>query len=586
MYLRHATKRTKGGKRTYWSLVRSVRRKGKVVQEVVAYLGRLGSAEVREASAIARHFLGAKLDQLELFDDRRELGPEHVEVGKVRVERGRAFGDVWMGWLLWRALDLDGFCSTHLRRGREAVPWAEIASILAIARLCEPSSELYIAETWYQKSALSDLLGVGAEAVHHTRLYQGLDRLLEKKVELQRHVKERMGALFSLDYDLLLYDVTSTYFEGQAALNKKAQRGHSRDNRSDCKQVCIGLVVTKEGYPLGFEVFAGNRADVTTVEDIVETMETRYGKARRIWIWDRGMTSEANLAWMRDTGRPYLVGTPRAELKKWEREFVDRRGWATVRDGLEAKQCQGPDGAETFVLCRSEDRRKKEAAMHERFSERIVAGLESLSRRIQKAEKPLDIQSIERQIGRLLQKNQRAAGKFDVRVEMDTDTKAGLRLRYKEKPEWKDWASLTEGAYILRSNVKEWTAEDLWQAYITLTDVEGAFRIHKSDLKIRPIWHHLERRVDAHILVCFLAYALWKTLEGWQKRAGLGSSPRTILDELKKIRTVDVVLPLDNGRDATLRCVVRPDPDQAMLLDRLGLRLPQRLRPTSGDGQM
>jgi transposase len=398
------------------------------------------------------------------------------------------------------------------------------------------------------------------------RLYRGLDHLLKHKQALEKHLKDRLGTLFALEYDLLLYDVTSTYFEGQAALNKKAQRGHSRDNRSDCKQVCIGLVVTKEGYPLGFEVFAGNRADVTTVEDIVETMETRYGKARRIWIWDRGMTSEANLAWMRDTGRPYLVGTPRAELKKWEREFVDRRGWATVRDGLEAKQCQGPDGAETFVLCRSEDRRKKEAAMHERFSERIVAGLESLSRR--------------------LQKNQRAAGKFDVRVEMDTDTKAGLRLRYKEKPEWKDWASLTEGAYILRSNVKEWTAEDLWQAYITLTDVEGAFRIHKSDLKIRPIWHHLERRVDAHILVCFLAYALWKTLEGWQKRAGLGSSPRTILDELKKIRTVDVVLPLDNGRDATLRCVVRPDPDQAMLLDRLGLRLPQRLRPTSGDGQM
>jgi transposase len=578
MYLRHATKRTKGGKRTYWTLVRSVRRGTRVVQEIVANLGRLDPKEVREAAAIARHFLGPKANQPQLFEDTQELGPEHVHIGKVRVEHGRAFGDVWLAWVLWRALELDDFCNAHMPRGREAVPWAEIASILAIARLCEPSSELHIAEDWYRKTALSDLIGVAASQVHHTRLYQGLDQLLEHKVELQRHIKERMGALFSLNYDLMLYDVTSTYFEGECGRNPMARRGYSRDGRGDCKQICIGLVVSREGYPVGYEVFDGNRVDVTTVEEIVEEMERRYGKAGRVWVMDRGMASEANLDWLRTGDRRYLVGTPRTEMKRWAQELSASEGWKHVRDGLQVKQCEGPGGKESFLLCRSRDREAKEHAMHERATNHIREELGSLGRRLKHARRPVDIGGVNQQIGRILERHSRAARRFDIKVVYDLSRKSEVRLTWRERKDWRQWMEMTEGTYVLRTNVNDWTDEELWHTYVQLWQAEAAFRVHKSDLSIRPIWHHKAERVQAHLLVCFLAFCMWKALEGWQARASLGSSPRKLLDELKRIQTVDVVIPVVNGPKLRLRCVMQPDEDLGCLLERLGLRLPERLR--------
>ena len=415
------------------------------------------------------------------------------------------------------------------------------------------------------------------------RLYRALDQLLPHKVAIEQHLVKRLGELFDLSYDLLLYDVTSTYFEGLAERNALAQRGHSRDHRPDCKQVCIALVVTREGMPLGYEVFAGNRTDVTTVEEIVETMETRYGMAQRVWVMDRGMSSADNVAWLRETKRRYLIGTPKSELKKWSREIADAKDWRTVRDGVEVKLCAGPDGTETFLLCRSADRREKERAMHERFAKRIEERLASLGRRIERSRKALDREAIGRQIGRILQKNSRAAGRYAIRVEEDPSKPAGLRLVWSTQPEWDDWARHSEGTYILRTNVREWSEEELWRTYVQLTEAEAAFRIHKSDLSIRPIWHQKAERVQAHILVCFLAYVLWKTLEQWQQRAGLGNSPRTILQELGRIQSADVVLPLADSphRELRIRCVVRPDEAQAMLLDRLGLRLPERLRHRS-----
>ncbi|MGH7354800.1 MAG: IS1634 family transposase, partial [Candidatus Rokuibacteriota bacterium] len=388
----------------------------------------------------------------------------------------------------------------------------------------------------------------------------------------------RLGELFALDYDLLLYDVTSVYFEGQAVANPLAQRGHSRDHRPDCKQVCLALVVTREGMPLGYEVFAGNRTDVTTVEEIVEAMEARYGVAQRIWVMDRGMTSADNLEWLRETGRRYLVGTPKNELRKWAREIAESRDWQAVREGIEAKQCRGPDGIETFVLIRSVERREKERAMHARFARRIEDGLARLGRRLAQARRSLDRGRLERQVGRLLERNPRAAGRYVIEFEPDPTRPAGLRLVWTARPEWDDWARWSEGCYVLRTNVTDWSPEDLWRTYIQLTDAEAAFRIQKSELGIRPVWHQRADRVQAHILVCFLAYVLWKTLEQWQRRAGLGRSPRTILDELRRIQSTDVVLPATDGRDLRLRCVVRPDAAQAALLDRLGLDLPQRLR--------
>jgi transposase len=582
MYLRPKTVPKNGKTYTYWRLVRSLRVGRRVVQKTVAELGELDDEGRARASALAEQFFGKRSNHPGLFEDRRRFEPLKVHLDRVQVERGRKFGDVWLGWQLWQVLRLDEFCEAHLSRGREKVPWPEMAAILVIARLCEPSSELHIAEDWYRKTALEDVLGVAAEQVHHTRLYQGLDQLLAVKAELEQHLKRRLGELFRLDYDLLLYDTTSTYFEGEALANPMAKRGHSRDKRPDCKQVCVGVVVDREGYPLGHEVFDGNRVDVTTVKEIVERMEERYGKAKRVWVMDRGMVSKANLEWLRAGGRQYVVTTPRSEIRKWDRDIAEAGGWESVREGLDVKICRDPGGDEVFVLCRSSDRRQKEAAMHERFGKRIVEGLESLGRRLDHARRPIDRGSVERQIGRLLQRNSRAAAKFAVRVTEDASRLCGLKVVWSERPEWTDSASRNEGVYVLRSNVVDWTGEQLWRTYTQLYEVEAAFRIHKSELRIRPIWHQRKDRVRAHILVCFLAYVLWKTLQGWQQRAHLGSSPRTVLDELAQITTVDVVLPLENDSTMRLRCVVKPEPATAAILDRLGLELPQRLRAPEG----
>ena len=339
----------------------------------------MGRARARR---LARKITG-RAEQYELFEATETAAePIAVRLDQVRVERGRRFGDVWLGWTLWRALDLDRFCAEHLIAGRERVAWSAMAAILVIARLIEPSSELHIAEDWYRRTALDDLLGVAAERVNDDRLYRALDRLLPHKEALEEHLKERLGALFGLDYELLLYDVTSTYFEGQAEGNALAKRGYSRDHRADCKQVCIGLVVTREGVPLGYEVFAGNRTDVTTVEEIVTTMERRYGRAGRVWVMDRGMTSAENIAWLKSGGRQYLIGTAKGELKRFARELADRRDWRTVREGLEVKVGVGPEGAETFLLVRSADRQQKEEAMHARFREDIETALARLANRI------------------------------------------------------------------------------------------------------------------------------------------------------------------------------------------------------------
>ena len=579
MYLRHSRIHKDGKTHTYWRLVRSVRRHGQVVQETVAQLGELDAEGRAKARTLARTITGRD-DQRELFEEPAQEVAVPVRLRGVRLERGRSFGDVWLGWTLWRALKLDGLCTELLPAGREAVPWSVMAAVLVIARLCEPASELHIAEDWYRRTALEDLLALSGESVNDDRLYRTLDRLLPHKRAIERHLRGRLGELFALEYDLLLYDVTSTYFEGLAEGNALAQRGHSRDHRPDCKQVSIAVVVTREGLPLGYEVFAGNRVDVTTVEEIVETMEERFGLAQRIWVMDRGMVSADNLAWLQESGRRYLIGTARAEVKKWSRELAEERDWQTVRDGVEAKLCRGPDGAETFLLCRSRERREKERGMHERFATRIEAALEKLGRRIARAKRPLDRSALERQIGRLLERNQRAAARYQIRLEVAADTPAGLRLVWSALTEWDEWARHSEGAYVLRTNVTDWTPESLWQTYVQLTQAEAAFRIQKSELGLRPIWHQKAERVQAHILVCFLAYVLWKTLEQWQKRAGLGHSPRTLLQELGRIQSSDVVLPLadGSGRELRIRCVVRPDRAQALLLERLGLELPERLR--------
>ena len=564
--------RTKNGKRhAYWQLVESVRTARGPRQQVVAYLGDLNEAVrlgVREAAAESDG------RQRDLFDD---VEPEWVEVdaSRVRVENCRSFGGPWLALELVRELGLDGFLRETIPSASEQVPWPVMALVLVACRLCHPSSELFIAEHFYRDSALADLLGVPAAKVNEDRLYRALDALLPHKPALEVFLKNRLGNLFGLEYDLLLYDVTSTYFEGEAAGNRLAQRGYSRDHRPDCKQVCIGLVVSKCGMPLGYEVFAGNRNDATTLEEIVATMEARYGAADRIWVFDRGIASEANMEFLQSGGRRYIVGTPRGMLKKFERELL-RDDWAAVRDGLEVKLCPSPDGAETFVLCRSRDRREKEKAMHARFEKRIKDGLRQIEAGCRK--RKYKIATVAKRVGKLLGRNTRAAGLFDADVIEGPDGRA--RLVWKKVEAWRDWATLSEGCYLLRTNIADWTPDDLWRAYIQLTEAEAAFRIHKTDLRVRPIWHQKEERVLAHILVCFLAYVLWKMLGQRCMAAGLGDEPRRVFAELAKICVVDVRLPTRAGPVIRKRCITRPTDHQAVLLQRLGLRLPLTMKIT------
>ena len=585
MYLRHTRRRKDGKTHVYWQLVRSVRRGRKVVQQTVAQLGELDAEGRARAEALARSIAGRASQswQRQLFEGGEPTGSVAVKLDGVRLERSRSFGSVWLGWILWRALKLDELCGALLACKRETVSWAEVIAILVIARLCEPSSELHVAESWYRATALDDLLGVSTEHIYDERLYRALDRLLPHKQALEKHLVQRLGELFDIDYDLLLYDVTSTYFEGVADPSI-AKRGYSRDHRPDCVQVNIALVVSREGMPLGYEIFAGNTTDVTTVQQIVEDMEERFGKMNRVWVMDRGMVSAENIAWLNTTGRRYVIGTARAELGRFAKQLAERADWRQIREDIEVKICRGPDGSETFLLCRSASRSEKEKAMHERFSRRIEEGLHSLARRIEKSQTQLDRGALERQIGRLLERNSRASARYSISLTEDKVMPAGVKLKWSTRPEWDHWANLSEGTYILRSNIHDWTDEELWKTYIQLTEAEAAFRIQKSDLCIRPIWHHKQGRINAHILICFLAYVLWKTLQQWQSRAGLGHSPRTILTEFSRIHAADIVLPLADGskREIRLRCVVRPDREQELLLQRLGLTLPERLRPPVG----
>jgi len=393
------------------------------------------------------------------------------------------------------------------------------------------------------------------------------------------HLLERYRDWFGVQFEFLLYDVTSTYFEGQALGNAKAARGYSRDHRPDCKQVNIGLIVTPEGLPIGYEIFAGNTADVTTVEAMVERMEEKYGQAQRIWVMDRGMISENNIDFLRARQARYLVGTPKSQLKHFEAQLLDQENWAEVQEGVEVKLVPHPDGGtdEQFVLCRSSARRKKEAAMIELARQRLRAQLDKTHASLQK--RPArDPGVIERRIGRWLGRFPAAERLIEVRVERNDQGQAS-GLKISERTERSAWAEHAHGAYLLRTNCPEKDSAQLWRWYMQLSQAEDAFRISKSDLSLRPVFHRKTHRVEAHILVCFLTLALWRTLEMWMRGKGLGNCSRQLLKEVATVRSMDVVLPVKETeslqtREVRLRVVARPDRMVAELLVRLGLELP------------
>ena len=584
MYLRRNHRRSGGECYEYWTLVESVRTARGPRQRIVATLGKLPGLDAQ--ARVGWEHIGEILDGRVHERDLLEAEPEPpawatVDTSRVRVERLRRFGEVYLGLALWRRLKLDAFFDEVMAPGREEIPWGVMAGILVLARFCAPSSELQIADFWYGKTALDDLLGVAPEKVNDDRLYRALDALLPHKDALFAHFQKVYGELFGTTFDILLYDITSTYFEGQVAGNPQAQRGYSRDGRPDCVQVCIALVVTPEGLPLAYEVFDGNRTDVTTVDEMVQTMREKYGHERRTWVMDRGMVSEGNLEMLRDAKAGYLVGTPKSMLKQFERDLLEQ-DWEQVAPEVEVKLRPSPEGDdETFVLCRSRGRIEKERAMREKQRVKLEAELNKVKARIDASTRTLRNRSTaERRVGRLFQKYSRAARFFQVHIHETDDPKhkSGKRLAItiSQDPAHREWAELSDGCYLLRTNLDSQDPQQLWKTYIGLTQIEDSFRISKHDLGLRPIFHQKPERTQAHILVCFLALVMWRTLQQWMEGCGLGTAPRKLLEEMGEIRSLDVVLPTGAGQEIRLRTVSKPEQRLAILLEKLGFPLPNK----------
>jgi hypothetical protein len=599
MFLR-SYQRTKQGKtHTYYALVESVRTNAGPRQRVVAHLGELNhDQERRWQRTVLFHNRQGDAQQLRLFPEDEHIAlPDDPDIVRVRLSgvawtNPRAFGDVWLARWLWQLLGLDDIINRHVPQGRETVRPADVVAIEVINRLCQPCSEFALAEHWYASTALEDLLGVPDAAVTKDRLYGTLDPLLQAQDKIENEVKERLGTLFGLDYDIILYDLTSTYFEGLAEDNALAQRGYSRDHRRDCKQVIVALVVTREGFPLAHRTWAGNTQDLQTVKKIVNDIEARYGKSNRVWVMDRGMISKEALAFLSQPGRRYLLSTRRQALVKFQAAFESRRGWQHLPDNPEVEVKLRKQGKVHYLLARSKSRRGKERAMRRRQRRPFAKALKKLQDRVaqgglKKRDKILEA------IGRLKGKYPKAHPFVNIQV---GDNPVSLTYTW-QVTKFKQ-ALTRDGAYLLRSNQAGWSAQEFWETYIQLTVVEKAFRVLKSELLLRPIWHHYSGRTQAHIFVCVLAYALWKTLDHLAKRAGLLTiihkpnlqrrratakprpmSPEVILRELAHIQIGDIHLPTTTGQTLVLRRVARPEGEPKRILEALHLEIPERLSP-------
>jgi transposase len=593
MFLR-PNHRTKDGKdHTYWSLVETVRTRDGPRQRTLCYLGELNSsAEARWLTTVEVFNQQGDAQQLKLFPSHvappgNDPQVARVLLNRVRLERTRQFGSCLLGLELWKRLGLDRFFEQAVDAKAADVPWSRVAALLAINRLCAPGSELAIEQRWYPSTALDDLLQIEDGKINDTRLYRCLDRMLPHKTKLERHLKNRYGELFGAEFDVLLYDLTSTYVEGAAEKNPMVRRGYSRDHRPDCEQLVIALIVNNEGFPFSYETFNGNRSDVSTMETILRMVERKYGKARRVWVFDRGIVSEENLAAIRKRGGQYLTGTPRSQMKQFEAELL-KEDWTRVRPEVEVKKVSIPGGEETYILCRTSGRQEKEKAIRNRFSNRMETALKSLEKTIA-AGRLKDRNKMERQLGKIQARHPQLNDLYNVALE---DTAEGVRLFWEIKEDRKNWREAREGAYLLRTNLKAETAEELWFKYMQLTEAEASFRALKSELSIRPLFHQLEPRVKAHVMVAFLGYALWVTLKHLLKRrpaivpklsaSGVENAepmtPMKAIALLSTLQSADIVLPTTDGREIRLRRITEPTAEQKLLLRLLGIDLPDHLQ--------
>jgi transposase len=592
MFLRPNYRSKDGKDHTYWSLVETVRTPDGPRQKTLCYLGELnGSAQARWLKTIEVFNEQGEAQQLKLFPSHVQPPSDDAQVArvllnKVRLERTRQFGACYLGLELWKRLELDHFFRAALDGAVADVPWSRITALLTINRLCAPGSELAIEERWYPSTALDDLLEIEEGKINDTRLYRCLDHILPHKTKLEQHLKDRYGSLFGAEFDVLLYDLTSTYVEGLAEDNPMMRRGYSRDHRADCEQMVIALIVNNEGFPFSYETFNGNRADVSTMETILRMVERKYGKARRIWIFDRGIVSEENLEAIRKRGGQYLVGTPRRQMKRFESELL-KQDWMQVRPEVEVKKVAIPQGEETYILCRTAGRREKEKAIRERFCSQMEKALQHLEKTIATG-RLKDRNVMERRLGKIQARNPSVDDLYDISLR---ETKEGVRLFWQMRENRRHWHEAREGAYMLRSNVQVDRPEELWSKYMQLTEAEASFRALKSELSIRPLFHQKEPRVKAHVMVAFLGYALWITLKHLLLRpttlipklstASVENlqplTPMKALALLSKLHSADIVLPTTDGREIRLRRVTEPTAEQKYLLQLLGISLPDRL---------
>lgn len=581
MFLKRRVRHKDGKDHIYYSVCESLRvHSGRVIQRQVLHLGELNTTQIeswqRTLEVIDGDDHGRRL-QRRLFADREGAVPAaedviELKLSSLRVRGPRRFGDCWAGCRLWQELGLDVFWQQRLGNERGEVPWAKVLELLAVNRLLDPRSELFVHEKWFPQTAMDVLLDCDFAVAHKDRLYRCLDRIVAHKGELEPHLASKWKDLFGASFDIILYDLTSTYFEGSAEGVAKAKRGYSRDHRPDCKQLVIALVVTAEGFPLTYEIFDGNKIDSTTLKHIVEAVEGKHGKARRVWVFDRGITTEDNLKWLRERGACYLVGTPKPQLKAFEQHLTEK-DWQKASSEVEVKLC--PNDNDVYVLARSQGRVQKEHAMRRRVLKACVRDLIKLKRSVARGSIK-DSKLIERRIAHLEERH-RPMWKFLKHCRHD-ETKRRIEWEW-NREKWQA-AVNRDGAYLLRAHWPgQHSAAELWQTYVQLTEAEAAFRTMKSEIKVRPIWHQLGHRVEAHIMVAFLGYAMHVCLTKLAAKKAPSLTTWQVLQHLRKIVLVDVEFDTTDGRSLTLPRITIPEKEQAALLLQLGWTLPEQPPP-------
>ncbi len=575
MFLRCNRRKKDGKLHEYWSVVENRRLgDGRVVQRQVLYLGEINASQ-REAwrKTIEVQDAGTRR-QVALFpagsmpaDDVDAIG---VRVSELSLRRPRQWGACWLAMTLWQQLELDDFWAPRLPDSREGTPWLKVLKTLVAYRLIDPGSEWRLHRQWFDASAMADLLDADFALAEKNTLYRCLDKLLAHKDELFKFLVRRWGELFGAKFDVLLYDLTSTYFESDTERDAEdlRQYGYSRDNRGDCRQIVIALIVTPEGFPLSYEVLSGKTTDITTLSGFLDRIEHRYGRANRIWVMDRGIPTEDSLAKMRSMGASYLVGTPKGRLTKLEQQFLSLP-WSQVREGVQVKRLSTEEDG--YVLARSDARIDKERGMRRRRLRRYIERLKALQGQC------LTRDQLLMKLGAAKHDAGRAANLVKVSLPASSRTTASLEFHL-------DRAKLRqmrrrEGRYLLRTNLQGHDPAQLWTFYIQLTEVEQAFKELKHDLSIRPIYHHDAGRIEAHVFVAFLAYCLQVTLKARLRPAASGITPREVITKFKTLQMVDVHLPTADGRELVLSRYTQPEADHRMLLDQLHLVLPQQPPP-------